>query len=281
MVWEPENEALLKSLRLRAGMDIATLARRNIVSTAQVRQLEDGGNSSFYSPEIKYAVGKKLLQSLGHDLKIEVPLTVQAIVENDPSQTARCSNTVKIPLQDSTINLPNKHLFKTSSVVFLLLASCVLASTAALFWFNKSKTEPVQVTLHGPIEVKAEFQAQVKDTTELEKTEISQPATQAACLWNNAEEDVQPDAPQKVAEYVHLVAQQNTTVCIMDGQKQVVTLNLSVGDARSIYGTPPFKVYSADLKTFKIYFQGRHIKLANEDTQQIKLTPAPYIPLKN
>lgn len=169
MVWEPENEALLKSLRLRAGMDIATLARRNIVSTAQVRQLEDGGNSSFYSPEIKYAVGKKLLQSLGHDLKIEVPLTVQAIVENDPSQSARCSNTVEIPLQDSTINLPNKHLFKTSSVVFLLLASCVLASTAALFWFNKSKTEPVQVTLHGPIEVKAEFQAQVKDTTELER----------------------------------------------------------------------------------------------------------------
>lgn len=31
-------------------------------------QLEDGGDSSFYNPDIKYSTGKKLLKFLGHDL---------------------------------------------------------------------------------------------------------------------------------------------------------------------------------------------------------------------
>ena len=74
ILWGPENEALLKSLRLRAGIDLATLARRNIVSTTQVRQLEDGGDSSFYSSDIKFSVGKKLLKFLGHELKAEVAI---------------------------------------------------------------------------------------------------------------------------------------------------------------------------------------------------------------
>ena len=51
--WAPENAALLKRLRLNAGLDISTLALKTIVSTAQVRQLEEGGDSAFYSSEIK------------------------------------------------------------------------------------------------------------------------------------------------------------------------------------------------------------------------------------
>ena len=281
MVWGPENEALLKSLRLRAGMDLATLARRNIVSTAQVRQLEDGGNSSFYSPAIKYALGKKLLKSLGHDLQMAVAQTVEALVETSPSQTATRTSIVNPSVLESNENLPISPPVKTSSVIFLLLASGVLVCAGAWFWFNKDSAVPEQAVVQSPPEVKAEPQAQATDVTALEKTEISTPTPQVVCSWNNAEEEVQPDSPQKAAEYVHVVAQQASTVCIMDGQKRVATLNLEVGDARSIYGPAPFKVYSADLKAVKIYFQGQHIKLANQDIQQMKLTPAAYMPLKN
>lgn len=281
MVWGPENEALLKSLRLRAGMDLATLARRNIVSTAQVRQLEDGGNSSFYSPAIKYALGKKLLKSLGHDLQMAVAQTVEALVETSPSQTATRTSIVNPSVLESNENLPISPPVKTSSVIFLLLASGVLVCAGAWFWFNKDSAVPEQAVVQSPPEVKAEPQAQATDVTALEKTEISTPTPQVVCSWNNAEEEVQPDSPQKAAEYVHVVAQQASTVCIMDGQKRVATLNLEVGDARSIYGPAPFKVFSADLKAVKVYFQGQHIKLANQDIQQMKLTPAAYMPLKN
>lgn len=281
MVWGPENGALLKSLRLRAGMDLATLARRNIVSITQVRQLEDGGQSSFYSPAIKYALGKKLLKFLGHDLQMAVAQTVEALVETSPSQTATRTSIVNPSVLESNENLPISPPVKTSSVIFLLLASGVLVCAGAWLWFNKDSAVPEQAVVQSPPEVKAEPQAQATDVTALEKTEISTPTPQVVCSWNNAEEEVQPDSPQKAAEYVHVVAQQASTVCIMDGQKRVATLNLEVGDARSIYGPAPFKVFSADLKAVKVYFQGQHIKLANQDIQQMKLTPATYMPLKN
>lgn len=278
-VWGPENEALLKSLRLRAGIDLATLAKRNIISSAQVRQLEDGGNSSFYNPAIKYALGKKLLKYLGHDLKVEVAPTVEARIETAIPQLAANPSIVKTSMLESDENLPTQAPVKTSVGALTLVMSGLLVCGAAWFWFDKESSVPAQVEVQSPPEVKAEPQSQETGVTAPEKTEISKPAPQVACSWNNAEEEVQPDSPQKAAEYVHVVAQQASTVCIMDGQMRVATLNLEVGDARSIYGPAPFKVYSADLKAIKVYFQGQHIKLANQDTQQMKLTAAAYMPL--
>ena len=68
-IWTPENGALLQQLRINANIDIGTLAQRNMVSRIQVVQLEEGGDSAFYSPEIKLQVGKKLLGFFGHTLK--------------------------------------------------------------------------------------------------------------------------------------------------------------------------------------------------------------------
>ena len=280
-VWGPENEALLKSLRLRAGMDLATLARRNIVSSTQVRQLEDGGNSSFYNPSIKYALGKKLLKYLGHDLKEKVAPTVEPPIETDMPQLAARPSIVTTSKLESDENLLKNPPSKTSLGVLTLVMSGLLVCAAAWFLFDKESSVPAQAVVQSAPEVKAEPQAQVTEVTAPKKTDISKPAPQVACSWNNAEEEVQPDSPHKAAEYVHVVAQQASTVCIMDGQMRVATLNLEVGDARSIYGPAPFKVYSADLKAIKVYFQGQHIKLANQDTQQMKLTAAAYMPLKN
>ena len=67
-VWTAAQGALLKDLRQKAGLDVATLARKHILSPAQVVQLENGGDSAFYNADIKYASGKKLLHALGHDL---------------------------------------------------------------------------------------------------------------------------------------------------------------------------------------------------------------------
>ena len=83
--WAPENAALLKRLRLNAGLDISTLALKTIVSTAQVRQLEEGGDSAFYSSEIKYAIGKKVLKHLGHELLSDIS-TVFASPESNPNE---------------------------------------------------------------------------------------------------------------------------------------------------------------------------------------------------
>ena len=66
--WLPEHAEQLKRLRLAAGIEITTLAKKHSISSSQVRQLEESGDSTFYSPEIKYTVGRKLIRSLGEEI---------------------------------------------------------------------------------------------------------------------------------------------------------------------------------------------------------------------
>lgn len=65
--WEPWSEqeaAELQKLRLQAHLDSALLAIENAISHAQLLQLENGGDSLFYSPAIKAHVGRKLIKKL-------------------------------------------------------------------------------------------------------------------------------------------------------------------------------------------------------------------------
>jgi hypothetical protein len=43
--WLPEHAEQLKRLRLAAGVEITTLAKKHSISSVQVRQLEESGDS--------------------------------------------------------------------------------------------------------------------------------------------------------------------------------------------------------------------------------------------
>lgn len=313
ILWGPEQEALLKSLRLSAGVEIATLARCNIVSTTQVRQLENGGNSSFYSPEIKYSVGKKLLKYLGHDLKPEVALesllftkpdlaqSETTLLEPVRSETVSNGNAAEILIAKSDASLPSHPASKAPSSVFPIFISGAVVFAALWFMLSKEDSPPPKVVTVSPVALKLEPHVDLNAAATAEKPTVlpdtenktdrqqttssqkdaAQTTLQSACSWSNEQEEIQPESPRKVGDYVHVVAQQAITVCIMDGQQRVATLNLKVGEGRSIYGLSPFRVYSAEFKELKVYFQGQQIKLTNQDTQQIKLTAVPYMPLNN
>jgi transcriptional regulator with XRE-family HTH domain len=60
--WTPKLGLLLESLRIQAGMDLATMARRNMLSTLQVKQLEKGGSSGFYNEDIKLEHNKMSIE---------------------------------------------------------------------------------------------------------------------------------------------------------------------------------------------------------------------------
>ena len=313
ILWGPDQEALLKNLRLSAGFDLATLARLNIVSTTQVRQLENGGDSSFYSPEIKLSVGKKLLKYLGHDLQLEVTLETPTSTSSDlaqaeastpkvlDSEKASNSTTVETLVTASNENLATLPEPQNSTNAVPLFLTGIALLAALWFWFDNKPTSSQEEIKKALPEPKSETKVEssvaslpdkstdstnpVNVAPSLEATptpkELAKPDTQSACNWNSAEEEVQPDSPRKAGEYVHVVAQQASTVCIMDGQQRVATLNLQVGEGRSIYGLSPFRVYSADLNLMKVYFQGQLIKLSSQEITQIKLTPSTQTALKN
>lgn len=61
--WSRSDAERLRHARNDAGLDVPTLAKHACLSVAQVHQLEDGGDSCFYTPEIKRQAGIRALAS--------------------------------------------------------------------------------------------------------------------------------------------------------------------------------------------------------------------------
>jgi len=58
--WSTADARRLKKLRLEAGYDLVQFSKLSSVSVAQINQLEESGDSLFFSQRIKYSVGKRL-----------------------------------------------------------------------------------------------------------------------------------------------------------------------------------------------------------------------------
>lgn len=276
--WAPEHGVLLESLRIQAGMDLATMARRNMLSPLQVKQLEKGGSSGFYNASIKFSAGQKLLKFFGHELKIE---TVTESNKALPIELIEPSNQQP---EAATSNFKPYLLGLAFIVMAILILGFFQSNEAPITTFNTSQNVENKLAPPETEKISAQPMSAVSDsqaaaekpavaaTATPEKVEASQLPT-AICQWEAQEIELQANSPRKRGEYVHVVAVENATVCIKDGDQRVASLSLASGQARSIYGPPPFKVYSPNLGLVKLYFQGEYIKLPSEDTRQIKLSP--------
>ena len=314
--WTDEHGQLLKNLRQNAGVDIATLARRHILSTTQIRQLEGGGDSAFYNPDIKLSIGIKLLHSLGHDLPVEVatvnPAQVPVEVANKVPEALAVETEFKTEiaaklmpsskpaplnaLAEAEATSPNNEAalkppnFAWPFLFVLIALTCIwlyvshsresaTAMPAAVATVETNAPAPEAAPSGAPVAPISPVSPvipTVPEPTSIKPLAETAPkvALKSACAWGSSETEIQPTSPRKSAEYVHMVAAQNVLVCVMDADQRVATLELQAGDARSIYGPAPFKVYSANLHLLKVYFQGQYMKLPSEDIQQIKLAAA-------
>jgi len=261
--WTAEHGNLLKSLRQKAGLDIATLARKHILSTTQIGQLENGGSTAFYNDNIKFSTGKKLLHVLGHDL---------AEIESTNTPPPFTSS----PAMPASQSLPRNSFSITPQnfawpLLFLLIALGVLG-----FYIEKPADTAVEKTKTEntlPPELPTTVVPKLEEPPKVSLNPTSTIQT-PSCNWRATEIEIQPTSPRKSADYVHMVALQNVVVCIKDAEQRVATLELQVGDERSIYGPAPFSVYSATLLQLKVYFQGQLMKLPSSDVQHLKLTAA-------
>ena len=292
-VWTAEQGALLKDLRQKAGLDTATLARKHILSPAQVVQLENGGDSAFYNPDIKYASGKKLLHALGHDLPKPEP---EPEPESKPSEMVRpiAKPTLHKERKENKARLPRPSTSLSSQNFFWPLLFLLIGLGVLGIYVEKSSepatpintaAQPAQTpsspSTSPPTSSPSEA---IPDTPKVivPKAESPLPAPVASnlsgsktnCNWQTTALEIQPTSPRKSAEYVHMVAQQNVVVCIKDAEQRVATLELEAGKERSIYGPAPFAVYSTNLAQLNLYFQGQLVKLPNDKTQHLKLTAA-------
>jgi hypothetical protein len=320
--WTPELGLLLESLRIQAGMDHATMARRNMLSTLQVKQLEKGGNSGFYNEDIKFSTGQKLLKFFGHELKLETETSVYetgaALLAPDPAP-ALAIEPVSLPLPEVAVKPSEVAIESIKPMPIELIEPSdeqpeAATSNAKPYWLGlafiviamlvfgffqtygpanpslntapslESKLKPPESEKMSPQQVDAASAPSTSTQAAPEKSNMSAVAASEkietpqllnmTCKWTDQETELQASAPRKRGEYVHVVALENATVCIKDGDQRVASLSLASGQARSIYGPPPFRVYSPNLSLVKLYFQGEYIKLPSEDIRQIKLSPS-------
>ena len=307
--WRSEDGQLLRSLREEAGLDELVFARQNTVSLAQLKELELGGHSSFYTPAIKRCTGVKLLKKLGHDLVTpEVVTVVQESAEPRLKESTTAMATVMVP---APVSHPKTHSdshrrgLVQQALFWTLGVLCLVGLTAFKPWslwdgpvtdwisdHQATQTPPPKV-LSAPITAQsAPVQPELKPSaaptevtawapaySELPRlaVKVSLPTATPACDWQHRDSSKThtPNQPLKPGNYVYLEAQADSELCVLDSQNQKTMLQLKAGTATSVYGAAPFLVHSQDWQNLKLFFQGRRVVDAMTDEQHLLLASQP------
>lgn len=153
-LYENCDPALLKRTREAVGMDEGVLARMACLSTAQVRQLETGGGSLFYSITIKRQAYKRVMMVLGADPPTHAPVvsaeqgqasaelanaSSKDTIENIVALSSKSEYLERKPIKDFFLDMRFRmvaHKQFLSALLFLLVALSLLT----LNWYSTSNS---------------------------------------------------------------------------------------------------------------------------------------------
>ena len=267
-VWLPVDGALLKQLREDAGVEITTLARLHSLSTSQIKQLENGGDSSFYTPSIKLATGRKLLMHFGADIQ---PL--KQVPEQPPAQEIETSAKAVDATQATDVELEKKN-----SLLSLQIVGAALVLISLIYWsfFHSavvSDKEPVAVgkkpMATSPIAAMANETKPIGSTVST-SAELRKESPQE-CKWGNEPSSLFASQPTKPGDYVHVIANTDGSICVRDATSKVQILHLTSSQSQTIRGRAPFEIFSNNLNEFKLFYQGNLLRLPSSNTKNITL----------
>ena len=275
LVWHRVHADQLKRLRLAAGVEITTLAKRHSLSSAQIYQLEESGDSTFYSKEIKYTVGRKLIRSFGEEITevdFEKQLTCNTLKQVQPLSQA-------IVLQPTLIASiePLSQLSKRRWVAFIGIFLAII-----LAWYGQvGSTSPKQITDSDPTRFDTKgpnLMAQQREAqgSHIVSTYGEQPINLSVvqtseCDWSAHAVDLTPSSKFRPDHYTYLVATQSTVFCWKDSDHVNRKISLKLNESIKLEGQPPFHIYSVDFSNVKIYYLGNLIRPPNPGEKHIFL----------
>ena len=299
--WSAEDSAHLKTSRENAGIDAYSFARSASISLAQLHDLEGSAPSEdplFYSEHIKRHVGRSLLARLGVEPLQKKPSPATKPVPEEAAVVA------PIRVQATTPSDAEPALASTSSrwartsqgrVGWAVVFAATL--TVGFMWANGPASQQTAgdvpiAAQEAPVPALAASPSPMPETAASESTPTLATTTAPAvatpvsvedvtpCDWKFKDKSlaVVPNAPLKAGNYVHLVADKNTTACVLDSQKKRTQITLKAGEKISVSGTAPFLVYSPEFSTSRIYFQGKRIDVPNPKTTHVTLSEAKPVP---
>ena len=275
-IWLPEHCEQLRSLRIAAGIDISTLASNHSLSKMQIKQLEEGGESAFYTPEIKFTVGRKLIRSFGVEVvHIEhkeeaIESDLFAVVAELPAPLAEGVAHTKLTKILESFN------FRGSINHFYLI--CFGVTLIALFFFLGQRPDSMKEALEGPKKIPIQTEEKVDSGTDVESArgllsteKMNNINESTECDWGTHSVEKNAPKPIKPGNYVHLVASDSVSVCVMDHANEIKTLIFKPMEAKTVHGHPPFKIFSHEFSKIKLYYQGNLIRIPEPFPEQIIL----------
>ena len=280
--WTDTDATHLREAREAAGLDLHTLARINSLSNAQLLELEQGGESYFYSAPIKYSVGKKLLNFF------EVRTEFERLKDESEAQSNSDSLVVEAFLEESVQHLQSTNSVSESKTSKLLLILIILVAICLAVVFvnypnykaNNDLDKKPSTTQFSQIEKLNESNNQFSATQPIAVTE---PVVQTSkielaaneCIWSQNIPNLSAQNPSKDGNYVYLVATKEVVVCIKDKTNKVSIVNLKANEPQNIAGVSPFTLQSKDLDSLNIFYQGSKVQLPSKNTTEVKLVAIP------
>ena len=275
LIWLPEHAEQLKRLRLAAGVEITTLAQKHSLSSSQVHQLEESGDSAFYSPEIKYTVGRKLIRSLGEEI---TELDFDGLFS--PSSLNETPPLISDKVRQPSFNTNSDQIFsrpKRRWVPWLLIPI-----TLVLAWYGMTVNSSPEKT--PAVETTAQDNKAKNQTTQQVEPRISQAAATIAaqpkdpsnaphseCDWDSTSVDLTPASGSRPGHYIYVVAAQSAVVCWKDSAQAQRKITLKPSENITLEGRPPFHLHSTDLSGIKIYYLGNLIRTPTAGVQYVML----------
>jgi len=296
---QSNDATALKNLREAAGLDVAQLAALANLSLGQVRQLEEGGDSYFYSPQIKLQSMRRVLRMLQNQTNAEivatqvspeyVPKSVNVIDDIIRLSEKNLKNTIDTSLVRRSGN-PYKALLTVGAgllVVFGLLnwqSNQSEPQTIFSEWvepFTAKPVEPVNKVAQTPDSVQVQVVSPppqpalspVPLVAKVDPAVVTAPAQMVSdCKLLDAEPTpASPVAVTKAGVYVYLIANKDVQVCVDDGKQVRTVLNLKTGEGKTVRGSSPWVIGAVDMASLQVYFQGAKVFFPPNVGQRIVL----------
>jgi hypothetical protein len=273
--WTADHQHLLLRERMQAGVSDATFARDNTIGLRQLQQLERGGSSAFYSEDIKYDTGLKLLRRLNASASV--------VSSMEPSETQQAPLPSVATLRkdalpylvpegraDRLLSPPAITAFVRSGPRVWLLLGLGLLGMGLLMTLWPAGTDerlPTPATARVPVSgegataetVPAAVSPQAGGPDREVPTESTGLPGGSSCGLSPDAPTVSPDRPSKAADYVYLVASDEVVICVQDASGRMTHMKLAAGRNANIPGRAPFYVTAEPMLHLQVFFQGQRL----------------------
>jgi hypothetical protein len=261
------------------------------LSPAQIQQLESGGVSLFYSEAIKYSAARKVAKALGQE-----PDSVIRPISNEGESTVPAA--VSLQVLDDLIQLSEQHknaqrkaaggsrqfvrwFLGLSGLLVLGTVAAVMQLQPALLthWVSEQWArfpfERVSMPTLGS-SVSANSQSVPALTATEASSAVALTLPESLCQSNEQGTLLMSTMASKAGNMVHIVPLKAGSLCAKDGSGQSTLLTLQPKEGRSVYGSPPWRVYFEHTDQAQIYFQGERMRWPEVPTRAIQLSEVKF-----